>query len=407
MKTKLLFIGALLLSLTPSFGQTTLFYDNFDPVTFPANVTSNKGFTASTPTSSVSDAKATYTGYNSAPDGFYLASSNGTSGINCIWNSTSSTFTTNLSVQSSSTTTFKGTSTIALPLSSISAPYTPVLKSNTDVITWSFGMRINKSTQMTPVYPRGITPGLGLAGGIILVTDASSTAPISDAASTANGYAVIFSGSDTGGSTSINRVDFGSFTSGLRYDSATTSSTFSSLLTVDGIAAGGNAISVVVTYTPSSDTWTMKVRQDLSSSIADPEAITANNYEVSKPSSRVDPLYTSTTMTNMMLFYNHNATNGIYVDHLRIKTNAILGLSKNEIAGLNVYPNPVTNGQLFISSNSSSEKQVAIYNVLGQKMLQTKTNNNSEINVSQLAKGAYILNISEDGKSESKKLIIQ
>jgi hypothetical protein len=84
-----------------------------------------------------------------------------------------------------------------------------------------------------------------------------------------------------------------------------------------------------------------------------------------------------------------------------------LGLSNKEISGLNIHPNPATNGKLFISSNSSSEKQVAIFNVLGQKILEAKTNNNAEINVSQLAKGAYILNISEDGKSESKKLIIQ
>ena len=93
--------------------------------------------------------------------------------------------------------------------------------------------------------------------------------------------------------------------------------------------------------------------------------------------------------------------------HQAVGQSAPLGLANNEISGLNVYPNPVTNGKLFISSDNSSEKQVAIYSVLGQKVLQAKTNNNSEINVSQLAKGAYILNISEDGKSESKKLIIQ
>lgn len=93
--------------------------------------------------------------------------------------------------------------------------------------------------------------------------------------------------------------------------------------------------------------------------------------------------------------------------HEAVGQSAPLGLANNAISGLSVYPNPITNGQLFISSNSSSEKQVIIYNVLGQKMLQAKTNNNAEINVSQLAKGAYILNISEDGKTDSKKLFIQ
>ena len=72
-----------------------------------------------------------------------------------------------------------------------------------------------------------------------------------------------------------------------------------------------------------------------------------------------------------------------------------------------VYPNPVSNGKLYISSPSNSQKQVAIYSILGQKVLDIKTTNNAEINVSKLAKGNYILKITEDGKSDAKKLIIQ
>ncbi|NDP27914.1 MAG: T9SS type A sorting domain-containing protein, partial [Flavobacterium sp.] len=111
---------------------------------------------------------------------------------------------------------------------------------------------------------------------------------------------------------------------------------------------------------------------------------------------------------------NSNAlTPGIIIDELRVGlswnlgTGTPLGLSKNAISGLSLYPNPVANGKLFISSSNSSKKQVAIYNLLGQKLLDTKTSNNSEVNVSQLAKGTYILNITVDGASESKKLMIQ
>lgn len=109
------------------------------------------------------------------------------------------------------------------------------------------------------------------------------------------------------------------------------------------------------------------------------------------------------------------ATPYITLDEIRVANNwgeslggaSTLGVAKMDVTKFSVYPNPVTDGKLFISSNNSSEKQVAIYSVSGQKVLQAKTNNNAEINVSQLAKGAYILNISENGKSESKKLIIQ
>ncbi|MGQ7947361.1 T9SS type A sorting domain-containing protein [Flavobacterium sp. WC2509] len=83
-----------------------------------------------------------------------------------------------------------------------------------------------------------------------------------------------------------------------------------------------------------------------------------------------------------------------------------LGLSKSEIAQLKVYPNPVSNGTLNISSANNSEKEVAIYNILGQKVFQTQTTSGA-INVSSLGKGGYLLKITEDGKSETKKLIVQ
>lgn len=100
-------------------------------------------------------------------------------------------------------------------------------------------------------------------------------------------------------------------------------------------------------------------------------------------------------------------------DELRVATNWVqvvggtLGVANNDVAKFSAYPNPVTNGKLYISSANNSEKQVAIYSILGQKVLDAKTSNNSEINVSKLAKGAYILTVTEDGKSDSKKLIIQ
>ena len=121
------------------------------------------------------------------------------------------------------------------------------------------------------------------------------------------------------------------------------------------------------------------------------------------------------TVDRVRLNQSSNAsTPYITMDEIRVANNwgqslggsSTLGVAKIDDSKFSVYPNPVTNGKLFISSDSSTEKQVAIYSVSGQKVLQAKTNDNAEINVSQLAKGAYILNISENGKSESKKLII-
>lgn len=145
---------------------------------------------------------------------------------------------------------------------------------------------------------------------------------------------------------------------------------------------------------------------------------------INPTSNSIEPAANATTLARaaalavdrVRLNQSSNATTPyITLDELRVANNwgqalggaATLGIAKIDVSKFNAYPNPVTNGKLYISSESSSEKQVAIYSLLGQKVLETKTANNAEINVSQLAKGAYILNVTEDGKSDSKKLMIK
>ncbi|WP_297815316.1 T9SS type A sorting domain-containing protein [uncultured Polaribacter sp.] len=42
-------------------------------------------------------------------------------------------------------------------------------------------------------------------------------------------------------------------------------------------------------------------------------------------------------------------------------------VKNNAIAGFATYPNPITNNTFTITSNSSSKKEFAIFNVLGKK----------------------------------------
>ncbi|HQE33196.1 MAG TPA: T9SS type A sorting domain-containing protein [Flavobacterium alvei] len=84
----------------------------------------------------------------------------------------------------------------------------------------------------------------------------------------------------------------------------------------------------------------------------------------------------------------------------------VLSAKQNEIARLNIYPNPVTDGTLYITSNSSEAKTVAVYDILGKQVLNTKTSNNA-VNVSNLKGGAYIVKITEEGKTDTRKLIIE
>lgn len=105
-------------------------------------------------------------------------------------------------------------------------------------------------------------------------------------------------------------------------------------------------------------------------------------------------------------------TGNIEIDEVRIGstwsyvTSANLSVKQNSIAGLNMYPNPVKNGNLYITSDSSNAKTVAVYDILGKQVINTKTSNNT-VNVSNLKGGAYIVRITEDGKTDTRKLIIE
>jgi adenylate kinase family enzyme len=76
------------------------------------------------------------------------------------------------------------------------------------------------------------------------------------------------------------------------------------------------------------------------------------------------------------------------------------------IEGLNLYPNPVSNGKVYITSKNDSDKEIIIFDVLGKKVLQT-TMSSKELNVSNLSPGVYIIKIDEDQTTATRKLIIK
>ncbi len=83
-----------------------------------------------------------------------------------------------------------------------------------------------------------------------------------------------------------------------------------------------------------------------------------------------------------------------------------LSLNKNAIAGLKVYPNPVENGTLYISTDINAEKSIQIYDILGKQVLNKVTAAES-INVAALKSGVYIVKITEEGNTASRKLVIK
>jgi hypothetical protein len=121
------------------------------------------------------------------------------------------------------------------------------------------------------------------------------------------------------------------------------------------------------------------------------------------------PATAITTLGGFLLRQDQaNSTPTIVVDELKISTTVagLLAVGQNTIAGLKIYPNPVSNGTLFIETAANTEKTVTVFDVLGKQVLNTTTSD-SAVNVSALHAGVYIVNITEEGKTASKKLVIR
>lgn len=101
----------------------------------------------------------------------------------------------------------------------------------------------------------------------------------------------------------------------------------------------------------------------------------------------------------------------IIFDELKIATSLTdlgltLGTQNNEIAGLQVYPNPVSNGVLHVESNLNAERTISLFDVLGKEVIKTTTSNTT-INIANLDSGVYVVKISEGGKTATKKLVVK
>jgi len=74
--------------------------------------------------------------------------------------------------------------------------------------------------------------------------------------------------------------------------------------------------------------------------------------------------------------------------------------------GLSFYPNPVNNGKIYLTSKSSIDKEVIIFDVLGKKVFQN-TVSSKEISVANLLPGIYIIKLREGELTTTRKLIIK
>ena len=80
--------------------------------------------------------------------------------------------------------------------------------------------------------------------------------------------------------------------------------------------------------------------------------------------------------------------------------------ASGDIDGFKLYPNPVTNGKLYINTSQNAPKQILIFDVLGTQVLET-TILGPEVNLSDLDAGVYVIRVYEQNKVATRKLIIK
>lgn len=79
---------------------------------------------------------------------------------------------------------------------------------------------------------------------------------------------------------------------------------------------------------------------------------------------------------------------------------------QNGTDALGFFPNPVSNGKIYITSKTSLDKNILIFDVLGKKVFET-TISSKELNIASIPPGVYIIKITEGDTTATRKLIVR
>lgn len=86
--------------------------------------------------------------------------------------------------------------------------------------------------------------------------------------------------------------------------------------------------------------------------------------------------------------------------------NRVLSIDDNVFSNISLFPNP-SKGKVTLKAQANENAQVSIYNILGKVVYNKKQSLNSEMNLSNLKAGIYMVKISSEAKQTTKRLIIE
>jgi uncharacterized repeat protein (TIGR03803 family) len=231
----------------------------------------------------------------------------------------------------------------------------------------------------------------------------------------ANGFGVIFQ-YDPVGNNFVKKFDFNGASNG--------SSPYGSLIQANdgmfyGLTYGGgiNALGVLFQYNSASNTCINKIDFEGTTNGSYPwgtllQASDGNLYGVTRlgGANSKGVLFhyntSSSTLTKNFDFDGTNGANPVYVNLIEI-IDPIVGIIENtDLDNINIYPNPANDILTVEGTELIKETILSVYNLQGQLLLkQTVKQAKEEINISGLAKGIYLLKVSNRENIKVKKFV--
>lgn len=77
-----------------------------------------------------------------------------------------------------------------------------------------------------------------------------------------------------------------------------------------------------------------------------------------------------------------------------------------KVSTFKLYPNPATNGVVYITTETNRSKEIIIYDVFGEIVLTDRINTKT-LNISRLVAGVYVLQVNENNKTMTRKLVVK
>ncbi len=81
-------------------------------------------------------------------------------------------------------------------------------------------------------------------------------------------------------------------------------------------------------------------------------------------------------------------------------------VSDTEIANFNLYPNPAYNDVVYITTKDNAIKEIKVFDVFGKIVLTDRIRNNA-LDISKLIPGVYVIQVVENKKTKTRKLVVK